>query len=72
MKIMDHAALNIKQRLASNFYSCLSPPPYQVEEHKPNRTDVAPDNAKRQAVLSDTNDITPIAEAHSRNKIAAK
>ncbi len=72
MKIMDHAALNIKQRLASSFYSHLSPPPCQVKEHKPNRTNVAPDNAKCQAVLSDTNDIAPVAEARSRNKIAAK
>jgi hypothetical protein len=72
MKIMDHTAPYIKQRLASNFYSCLSPPPCQVEEHKPDRTDVAPDNAKRQAVLSDTNDIAPVAETRSRNKIAAK
>jgi hypothetical protein len=72
MKIMDHAALNIKQRLASNFYSCLSPPPFQVEEHKPDRTNVAPDNAKRQAVLSDTINVAPIAEAHSQNKIMAK
>jgi hypothetical protein len=55
-----------------NFYSCLSPPPCQVKEHEPDRTDVAPDNAKRQAVLSDTNNIAPIAEARSRNKIAAK
>ncbi len=72
MKIMDHTALNIKQRLASIFYSCLSPPPCQVEEHEPDRNDVAPDNAKHQAVLSDTNDIAPIAEARSQNKIVAK
>jgi hypothetical protein len=72
MKIMDHTALNIKQRLASNSYFCLSPPPCQVEEHEPNRTNVAPDNAKRQAVLSDTVEVAPVAEAHSRNKIVAK
>jgi hypothetical protein len=72
MKIMDHTALNIKQMLTSNFHSCLSPPPCQVEEHEPDRTDVAPDNAKRQALLSDTNDIAPVAEAHSQNKITAK
>jgi hypothetical protein len=72
MKIMDHAALNIKQRLASNFYSCLSPLPCQVKEHEPDGTNVAPDNAKRQAVLSDTINVAPIAEACSRNKIAAK
>jgi hypothetical protein len=72
MKIMDHTALNIKQRLASIFYSCLSPPLCQVEEHKPDRTNIAPDNAKRQAELSDTNDIAPVAEARSQNKIAAK
>jgi hypothetical protein len=72
MKIMDHAALNIKQRLASNFYSCLSPPPCQVQEHKPNRTNIAPDNAKCQAVLNDTINITLVAEARSQNKIAAK
>ena len=72
MKIMGHTAPNIKQRLASNFYSCLSPLPCQVKEHEPNRTNVAPDNAKHQAVLSDTHDIAPIAEACSQNKIAAK
>jgi hypothetical protein len=72
MKIMDHSALNTKQRLASIFYSCLSLPPCQVEEHKADRTNVAPDNTKRQAVLSDTIDVAPIAEARSQNKIAAK
>jgi hypothetical protein len=65
MKIMDHAALNINQRLASNFYFCLSPLPCQVEEHKPDRTNVALDNSKRQAVLSDTIDIAPVVEARS-------
>jgi hypothetical protein len=71
MKIMDHAALR-KQRLASNFYSCLSPPPCQVKEHKLNRINVAPDNFKRQAVLSDTINFAPITKACSQNKIAAK
>jgi hypothetical protein len=42
MKIMDHAAQNIKQRLASNFYSCLSPPPCQDKEHEPDRTNNVP------------------------------
>jgi hypothetical protein len=72
MKIMDHAAPNIKQKFASNFYSWLSQPPCQVKEHEPDRTKVAPDNAKHQAVLSDTINVAPIAEARSQNKIAAK
>ncbi len=72
MKIMDHAALNIKQRLASNFYSCLSPLLCQVEEHEPDRTNIVSDNVKCQAVLSDTINIAPVAKARSQNKIATK
>jgi hypothetical protein len=61
-----------RAEVSIKFYSCLSLPSCQVEEHEPNRTNVAQDNTKCQAVLSDTIDVAPVAEAHSQNKIAAK
>jgi hypothetical protein len=62
----------IKQSLLSNFYSCLSPPPCQVEEHEPNDPLVVPSSNKPQVTSSDTSDISPTIPAITLNSIAAK
>ncbi len=38
----DAAFFKITQSLASNYYACLSPPPCQAKEHKPNDSRVVP------------------------------
>jgi hypothetical protein len=51
----------IKQSLASNFYSCLSPPMCQVKEHKPNDRSAVPHNnhVKKKEEFSNRIDIQP-------------
>jgi hypothetical protein len=51
----------IKQRLSTNFYSCLSPPLCQVVEHEP----------KRRVTFCESK-VTPVEETSSQNKIADK
>jgi hypothetical protein len=47
IKINNDTALHkIKQCLSSNFYSCLSPPPCQVKEHKPECCVTSSDTSK--------------------------
>jgi hypothetical protein len=66
------ACFTIKQSLSSNFYSCLSPLPCQVEEHKPNNPPVAPSSNKPQVTSSNTSNISPTIPAITLNSIAAK
>jgi hypothetical protein len=63
------AFFKIKQSLASNFYSCLSPPPCQVNEHEPDDRSVTPHNnhVKKKVEFSDHIDIQPTSTG---NKIA--
>jgi hypothetical protein len=56
----------------SNFYSCPSPPPCQVKEHKLNNPLVVPSSNKPQVTSSDTSDISPTIPAITLNRIAAK
>ncbi len=62
----------IKQSLLSNFYSCLSPPPCQVKEHKPDNPPVVPSSSKPQVTSSDTSNISLTIPAITLNRIAAK
>jgi hypothetical protein len=62
----------IKQSLSSNFYSCLSPLPCQVKEHKPDDPPVIPSSNKSQVTSSDTSDISPTIPAITLNSIASK
>jgi hypothetical protein len=68
----DAAFFTIKQSLSSNFYYCLSPPPCQVEEHKPNDPSVVPSSNKPQVTSSDTSDISPTIPAITLYRIAAR
>jgi hypothetical protein len=68
----DAAFFTIKQSLLSKFYSCLSPPPRQVEEHEPDNPPVVPSRNKPQVTSSDTSDISPIIPAITLNRIAAR
>ncbi len=56
----------------SNFYSCPSPSPCQVKEHKPVSPLVVPSSNKPQVTSSDTSDISPTIPAITLNRIAAK
>jgi hypothetical protein len=66
------AFFKIKQSLASNFYSCLSPPPCQVKEHKPKDRSVILHNnhIKKKVEFSDHIDIQPTIPPATANKIA--
>jgi hypothetical protein len=66
------AFFTIKQSLSSNFYSCLSPLPYQVKEHKPNDPPVIPSSNKPQVTSSDTSKLSPTIPAITLNRIAAR
>jgi hypothetical protein len=66
------AFFTIKQSLLSNFYSCLSPPPRQVKEHKPNNPPVLPSSKKQQVNFSNTCNISSIIPAITRYKMAAR
>jgi hypothetical protein len=68
----DAAFFTIKQSLLSNFYSCLSPLPCQVEEHKPDDPPVVPSSNKPQVTSSDISDISPTIPAITLNSIASK
>ena len=50
---------SIENMLASNYYACLSPPPFQVKEHEQNTKRVA---------FKTTIEISPSTPPESRNK----
>ncbi len=56
----------------SNVYSCLSPLPCQVEEHKPDDPPVVPSSNKPQVTFSGTSDISPTIPAITLNRIAVR
>ena len=61
----------LKQKLASNFHSCLSPLPCQVEEHVHNITPTPPDDTPRVKFSTTINVSTDIPPT-TRNKIAER
>jgi hypothetical protein len=70
----DTAAFFKTKHLASNFYSCLSPPSCQVEEHKPNDLFLVPHNnpVKKKVEFSDHIDIQPTIPPATANKITQR